>query len=318
MSNYITIFEKLLDMINWNTLKKSSYKLDVDYNIASNHLKSLLYFHIAKLDSLRDIADFMKSESALKESIKSVSLGMLSNYNNSIDYNVYVPILNELISTALNRLPVDKKLKDFGNIKLIDSSTISMGKTYFEWAEFRSTKAGVKLHTKYNLNKGIPELIVVSKAKPHDKTKMEELITETGCIYIFDKAYVDYKKFDRFSNKDIRFITRLKDNAALTEVQNLEITYSEGMLLDDSINIIENSICYLGTEDINMTKGQYRVITIVDSEGKILTFVTNIFEYTSEDIAWLYKKRWEIELFFKWIKQNLKIKKFIGHSLKQL
>lgn len=315
MDNYITIFEKLLDIIDWNTLKKSTYKLDVDYNTASNHLKALIYFHLAKLDSLRDINDFMQSDSKLKEIIKSVSLGTLSNYNNYIDYNIYTPILNELIYNALEQLPANEKLKKFGNIKLIDSSTISMAKTYFEWAEFRSTKAGIKLHTKFNLNKGVPELIVISNAKGHDKTKMNELITESNCIYIYDKAYVDYKKFDKFSSKDIKFITRLKDNAAITEIEKLETTYAETMLLDDSINIIEDTICYLGTEDINITKKQYRVITVVDSEGQILTFVTNIFEYTSEEIAWLYKKRWEIELFFKWIKQNLKIKRFIGHSL---
>lgn len=315
MSNYITVFEKFLDIVSWNTLKKSAYKLDIDYNIASNHLKALLYFHLAKLDSLRDISDFMQSDSKLKDSIKSVSLGMLSNYNNQIDFNVYIPILNELISNALERLPVSEKLKKFGTIKLIDSSTISMAKTYFQWAEFRSTKSGIKLHTKFNLNKGIPEIIVVSNAKQHDRTKMKELITNDNCIYIFDKGYVDYKIFDEFSSKGIRFITRLKDNAAITEISNCEITYSENALLDDSINIIEDIICYLGTKDNNMTKNQYRVITVIDSEGQVLTFVTNIFEYTSEEIAWLYKKRWEIELFFKWIKQNLKIKKFIGHSL---
>jgi hypothetical protein len=315
MDNYITIFEKLLDIINWDTLKISTYKLDIDYNIASNHLKTLLYFHLAKLDSLRDIHDFMQSDSILKESIKSVSLGMLSKYNNNIDYNVYIPVLNELISNALKELPVSEKLKKFGTIKLIDSSTITMGKTYFEWAEFRSTKAGIKLHTKFSLDKGIPELIVVSNAKSHDKIKMKELITEDNCIYIFDKGYVDYKIFDEFSSKGTRFITRLKDNAAITEVTNLEVTYSETTLLDDSINIIQDVICYLGTKDINITEKQYRVISVIDSDGKILTFVTNIFEYTSEEIAWLYKKRWEIELFFKWIKQNLKIKRFIGCSL---
>ncbi|MCY6959571.1 IS4 family transposase [Clostridium brassicae] len=190
-----------------------------------------------------------------------------------------------------------------------------MAKTYFQWAEFRSTKAGIKLHTKFNLSKGVPELIIVSNAKPHDRTKMKELITENNCIYVFDKGYAVFKKFDEFSNKGIRFITRLKDNAAITEVSKLEITYSDVTLLDDSINIIEDIVCYLGTEDINMTKNQYRVITVVDSEGQILTFVTNILQYTSEDIAWLYKKHWDIELFFKWIKQNLKIKRFIGHSL---
>ncbi|AWI04236.1 IS4 family transposase [Clostridium drakei] len=315
MDNYITIFEKLLDIINWNTLKKSAYKLDIDYNIASNHLKTHLYFHLAKLDSLRDISDFMQSDSKLNESIKSVSLGMLSNYNNYLDYNVYVPILNELMSEALENLPVDEKIKKFGTIKLIDSSTVSMVKTYFQWAKFRSTKSGIKLHTKFNLNKGVPELIVVSNAKPHDRTKMKELITEDNCIYVFDKGYVDYKIFDEFSSKGIHFITRLKDNAAITEVTSNEITYSETTLLDDSVNIIEDITCYLGTKDINITEKQYRIITVIDSEGQVLTFVTNIFEYTSEDIAWLYKKRWEIELFFKWIKQNLKIKRFIGHSL---
>ena len=151
MNNYITIFEKLLDIINWNTLKKSAYKLDINYNIASNHLKNHLYFHLAKLDSLRDIDDFMQSDSTLKESIKSVSLGMLSKYNNHIDYNVYIPILSELISNALKQLPINEKIKKFGNIKLIDSSTISIAKTYFEWAKFRSTKAGIKLHTKFNV-----------------------------------------------------------------------------------------------------------------------------------------------------------------------
>lgn len=315
MTHYTTIFDKLLDIINYKTLEVSAYKLNIDYNIALNHLKALIYFHLAKLDSLRDIDDFMQSDSKLKESIRSVSLGTLSNYNNNIDYNVFVPVLNELIYNALEQIPISEKIKRFWNVKLIDSSTIGMVKTYFEWAEFRSTKAGIKLHTKFDLGKGVPELIVVSNAKFHDRSKMDDLITENNCIYIFDKGYIDYKKFDEFSSKGIGFITRLKDNATITQETNLKITYSDEMLLDDSINIIEDTICYLGTEDINMTKSRYRIISIVDSEGQILTFITNIFEYSSEDISWLYKKRWEIELFFKWIKQNLKIKKFIGHSL---
>src|SRR3712207_7878456 len=87
-----------------------------------------------------------------------------------------------------------------------------MAKTYFQWAEFRSTKAGIKLHTKFNLNKGIPELIIVSNAKPHDRTKMKELITENNCIYVFDKGYVDYKKFDEFSED--RKSTRLNSSHA--------------------------------------------------------------------------------------------------------
>lgn len=111
MDNYITIFEKLLDIINWDTLKISAYKLDIDFNTAVNHLKTFLYSHLAKLGSLRDIDDFMQSDSKLKESIKGVSLGTLSNHNNYIDYNVYVSILNELVSNALEKLPASDKLK---------------------------------------------------------------------------------------------------------------------------------------------------------------------------------------------------------------
>lgn len=222
--------------------------------------------------------------------------------------------MNELIHTALDSLTTNEKLKNFGSVKLIDSSTISMAITYFEWAEFRSTKAGIKLHTKFDLGKGVPEQIIVSNAKPHDRTKLDELMTEKNAIYIFDKAYVDYKKFDKLNPNEKQFITRLKGNAIISEVQSLDVTYSKTQLLDKETQIISDKVVYLGNEH-NKTKQKYRIIKIVTSENKELTFLTNIFTLSSEEIAWLYKKRWEIELFFKWIKQNLKIKKFIGHSL---
>lgn len=222
--------------------------------------------------------------------------------------------MNELIHTALDSLTTNEKLKNFGSVKLIDSSTISMAFTYFEWAEFRSTKVGIKLHTKFDLGKGVPEQIIVSNAKPHDRTKLDELMTEKNAIYIFDKAYVDYKKFDKLNPNEKQFITRLKGNAIISEVQSLDVTYSKTQLLDKETQIISDKVVYLGNEH-NKTKQKYRIIKIVTSEDKELTFLTNIFTLSSEEIAWLYKKRWGIELFFKWIKQNLKIKKFIGHSL---
>lgn len=313
--NYITIFEKLLDLIDWQKLKESTYLLNTDYYIAQNHLKALIYFHVAKLDSLRDIHDFMKSDSDLKELINGVSLGSLSNYNNDISFEVYVPLMNQIIATAMNKLPVNKRVEEFKSVKLIDSSTVSMALSYFKWAEFRTTKAGIKLHTKYDLGKGIPELVIVSNAKVHDKKKMEELITEKNCIYVLDKAYVDYKKFDKFTSDSKYFITRLKDNAAVEEVETLDITYSHIKLLDEGASIIYDKIVYLGSEYINKTKNKYRLIKIIDAKGRNLIFVTNELDLSSEEVAWLYKKRWEIELFFKWIKQHLKIKKFIGYSL---
>ena len=150
--NYTLVFQKLLDLINWSILKKFDYKLDIDYLTIENHLKSLIYFHISELDSLRDISDFMKSPSDLKKLIKGVSLGSLSNYNNKIDYEVLLPVMNNIILKALISIPVNERIKKFGSVKFIDSTTVSMGMTYFNWAKFRSTKAGIKVHTKLEYN----------------------------------------------------------------------------------------------------------------------------------------------------------------------
>lgn len=104
--------------------------------------------------------------------------------------------MQNLISRAITDLTVSERIKKLGNIKLIDSSTISMGLTYFKWAEFRSTKAGIKLNTKFDLGKGIPETIIVSNARVHDIDKLDNPTSDTDYIYVFDKGYVDYKKFD--------------------------------------------------------------------------------------------------------------------------
>ncbi len=313
--NYTLVFQKLIDLIDWNVLKIFAYKLDIDYLTIENHLKSLIYFHIAELDSLRDINDFMKSPSELKQLIKGVSLGSLSNYNKNINYEVLLPIMNDIILKALISIPVSQRIKKFGSVKLIDSTTVSMGMTYFNWAKFRSTKAGIKMHTKFDLGRNVPETIVVTNAKVHDKNKLDELMSEENCIYIYDRAYVDYEQSDYYTKTNRFFISRLKKNALIDEIEDLDITRCDEKLLDDNIKIVHDKVVYLGKESTYKTTEKYRIIKVLDKDDNELVFVTNIFYLSTEEIAWLYKKRWEIELFFKWIKQKLKIKKFIGNSL---
>ncbi|EPY2274187.1 IS4 family transposase [Clostridium sporogenes] len=317
IDNYNMLFQKFIDLIDWKSLKIASFKLNIDYLTIENHLKALIYFQIAELDYLRDIHEFMQSKSDLTQIIKGVSLGSLSNYNNKINYTVLLPVINSILIKSFISIPANKRIEKFGSVKLIDSSTISTCITYFKWAEFRASKAGIKVHTKFDLGKGIPETIVVTNAKEHDKSALEKLITEKNCIYIFDRAYVDYRCFDGYSQNDKYFISRLKNNALISEVKNLDITYCDcnHKLLDKDTEIIYDKIVYLGHNYNYKTKEKYRVIKIVDSQNREITFVTNIFNLSTEEISWLYKKRWEIELFFKWIKQNLKIKRFIGHSL---
>lgn len=319
MGDYITLFHKFIDFINWKTLQYSTFKLNTDYKVSKfftkNHLESMIYFHIAEHKGLRDLNDSVSLSPRLKLLVKSVSLGTLSRHNNNRNYEVFVPVMLELISKAFNSIPANEALKKFGPIKLIDSTTISMCLTFYQWALFRKKKAGVKIHTKFDLDKGLPECFIVTNAKSHDRTKMEELMNEKNCIYIFDKAYVDYKKYDKFTLQDKYFVSRLKDNAIVNNIEELKVTYAETKLLDDKTKIIFDQVVQLGSDPTYKTQKSYRLIKIIDSKNKELVFVTNIFDLSSEEIAWLYKKRWEIELFFKWIKQNLRFKIPIGHSL---
>lgn len=318
MSDYNTIFNKFLDFIDWNVLQYSTFKLNTDYKVSKfftkDHLETMIYFHLKDYVGLRDLQESNSLSIKLDQLVKSVSLGTLSNHNNKRDFNVFIPVLNNLIQKALCSIKVSEAMKKFGPVKLIDSTTISMCMTYFSWALFRKNKAGIKIHTKFDLTKGIPELFIVTNAEDHDRTQMDALMNEKYCTYIYDKGYVDYRKFDGFTKNEKFFITRLKDNAVTKEIESLKITYSKDRLLSKEIKLVSDKLMKLGNLYTYQTKKSYRVIRLIDDKGKELTFVTNILDLSTEEIAWLYKKRWEIELFFKWIKQNLKFKNLIGHT----
>ena len=318
MHNYITLFEKFIGLIDWKLLQSTAIKLNTDYKIRSfythHHLATMIYFHVYEHDGLRHLNQCTLEN--LNHIIPEISLGTLSNHNNNRDYKVFLPVMNGLIKKALATLTKDERLRKFGTTKMIDSTTVSMCLTFFDWAEFRSTKAGIKMHTSIDGSTGIPDRIIFSNAKCHDRTKMDDLMTDKGTIYICDKGYVDYDKFDAYTSKEIYFVSRLKDNASINEIEELPITYSDEKdgLLSKGTSIVFDKKVRLGSQYINLTKKTYRIIKIIDPSGKELTFVTNLMKFSSEEIAWLYKRRWDIELFFKWIKQHCKIKTLIGHS----
>lgn len=318
MDNYITLFEKFIGLIDWKLLQATAIKLNSDFKIRSfftqHHLATMIYFHLCELDGLRHLNQCTIEN--LNHIIPEVSLATLSNHNNNRDYKVFLPVMNELIQKALITLTKDERLQKFGTTKMIDSTTISMCLTFFDWAEFRSTKAGIKMHTSIDGATGIPDRVIFSNAKCHDRTKMDDLMTDKGTIYICDKGYIDYDKFDTYTSKEIYFVSRLKDNAKINVIEDLNATFSDEVegLLPKETQIIFDKKVRLGSKYINLTRQTYRIIKIIDPKGKELTFVTNLMKFTSEEIAWLYKRRWDIELFFKWIKQHCKIKTLIGHS----
>lgn len=318
MNNYMTLFEKFIGLIDWKLLQKCAIKYNTDFKTRSffthEHLASMIYFHICECDSLRHLNQSIQDK--LSHILPYVSHSTFSHHNNHRDYKVFIPVMEKLIKTAVQTLTKDERLAKFGTTKMIDSTTVSMCLTFFEWAKFRSTKSGFKMHTSMDGATGIPDRIIFSNAACHDRTKMDELITDKETIYICDKGYVDYERFDKYTTQGIYFVSRLKDNAKITVIDELPVTYStekDGLLPKGSTIVFDKKV-RLGSEYINQTKKIYRMIKILDSSGKEFTFVTNVMQFASEEIAWLYKRRWDIELFFKWIKQHCKIKNLIGHS----
>ena len=195
-----------------------------------------------------------------------------------------------------------------GRIYLIDASTIGLCLSIYGWAEFRTSKAGIKLHQRVILceNGVMPDKVIITPAKPADKTQMDNLIVDTeGALNVFDRGYLDYDKFDSYCENNIRFVTRLKSNAIIEVVEEVETNPKSH---------IEERIVYLGKEGTTKMKNPLRLIETRDTNDNPIIIVTNDFDLSTEEISMIYRKRWQIELFFKWIKQNLNVKKFYGLS----
>lgn len=282
MNNYMTLFEQFIGLIDWKLLQKYTFKLGTDDRIRSlfthQHLATMIYFHICEHEGLRALNQGMLDQ--MNGLFPSISLATLSNHNNNRDYRVFLPIMNQLISLCLKELTKDQRIAKFGSVKMIDSTTVSMCLKFFEWAKFRKTKAGIKMHTSIDGATTVPDRIIFSNAVCHDRTQMDSLITEKGTIYICDRGYVDYKKFDSYTQKGIYFVSRLKDNAKFQEIEDLPITKcpDHEALLAKDITIVFDKKVRLGNVYQNLTKCNYRIIGISDSTGKMLTFVTNLMD----------------------------------------
>ncbi|WLR44311.1 IS4 family transposase [Bacillus carboniphilus] len=201
-------------------------------------------------------------------------------------------------------------IREISRLHVIDSSTMTMSLSQYPWATFRKTKAGIKLHLKVVVTKEmtIPDEVVLSPANHSDLSKMDSLVElDPDCLYLFDRGYMDYKQLDHYCFKDIRFITRLKKNA--------KIEYLNEQVPDPENLIFQDAEVYLGGEQTG-TKMMHtvRLIKTKDREGNEVILITSCFDLTAKEIGDLYRYRWKIETFFKWMKQHLNITSFYGKS----
>ncbi len=192
-------------------------------------------------------------------------------------------------------------------VHLIDSTTISLNKAQFEWAKFRSSKSGIKIHTVFDPNNQIPIYFEMTNAKKNDRKGLDDISMQSGVTYVVDRAYNDYAWYYQLNKLNSIFIGRMKKNTVYDVVSNQ--ANSNPMIESDQVINLSSKKAKLDCP-INLR----RIAFIRSEDGKKLVFITNDLKRTAEEIADLYKQRWQIELFFKWIKQNLKIKTFLGRS----
>ena len=243
--------------------------------------------------------------------IKSkVAKSTLAYWNETRDWRIYAELAQILITTARKLYKGDNEfLKDLdATVYAFDSTTIDLCLTLFPWAKFRKTKSAVKAHTLLDLQGNIPAWIFITDGSVHDVKALDELPIEAGAYYVMDKGYVDFTRLYNIHQSSAFWITRAKDNFSYTRQYSAEVDKTTGVICDQTGVLKSTTVIKKYPDKIR------RIKYYDDVSGITYVFITNDMVLKAAMIAALYKQRWQVELFFKWIKQHLKIKSFFGTS----
>lgn len=273
------------------------------------HFTSMLFAQLSGQSGLRSISGSLNQQKSSLYHLgihKEIRRSTLSYANN----NRSAAFFEDLFFTLLDHCSIsDQKTFPFKNrLFAIDATTISLCLTLFNWAQFRQKKAGIKLHTQFDIKKQIPTFVQISTAKKHENATLKEMHLQSGDIAVFDKGYVNYEQFAQFSKQGIFFVTRLKDNALYRVVEKRH-TSPNGRIISDQI------IRFTGLQTAKRCPQPLRrVISIDEKTGESITILSNLLDIDAQVLSDIYRQRWQIELFFKAIKQNLSVKRFYGTS----
>ncbi len=311
------IFSQVMGLISHKQFQTFVHRHKGDYKVKDfSCWKQYLCMAFGQLTHRESLSDTMLCLKANADKLYHLGIGdvvaksTLSTANENRSYLIYYDLSMLLIQQAkqlyLGNSDLEVELDN--NVFAIDATTIDLCLSTFYWATFRSTKGGIKLHTQLDLKTSIPEFIYFSTASVHDVNALDFISFETNSFYIMDRGYIDYKRLYKIDCCEAFYITRAKDNMNCRRVKSHPCNKSDGVLCDQSV-LLNN---YYAAKDYSK---KIRRIKFYDSEsGKTLIFLTNNFHLKATEVAQLYKHRWKIELFFKWIKQHLKIKSFWGQS----
>lgn len=314
--NINSTINELLNVLDEQTFMKIINVLDIDKYVkkltAYKFFELLVFAQVNDIDSLTHLAKQSKDEQELQDylDLNGISTAQLSRKQCHLPPVMFEKIFRYLTRQIQSQLKQTPIVGDIGRLHVIDSSTMSMSLTQYPWATFRKTKAGVRLHLRVVVTKDvtIPDKAVLLPANHADRTQMNELVAiDPDALYLFDRGYIDYKQFETYCCEGVRFITRLKKNAKIEVIT--EHAPDPEHLIDQDAEV------FLGDEQ-NGTKMRHplRLIRTQDQEGNEITIVTSCFDLSAKEIGDLYRYRWKIETFFKWMKQHFKIKTFYGKS----
>jgi hypothetical protein len=303
------ILSQIMKEVNNYEFEKQVSKYSGDYKTSKfscfNLLVTMLYTHLKFNLTLRDIVNSfgLMLKSFYHLNMKSIKRSTLSDALRERNHKIFEAYYYSLLS-SLNR---KQKRKLGKKINIIDSTTISLCIEKFNWAKYKSTKGGIKMHTLIDGDSSIPELVIITTADKHDIKGIKGKIDfKKGEFYVYDRGYACYNYLYNIYLNGAFFLTRIKSNWKYSVIE--QKVFDDGDVLFDEIIRIE------GTKANEYPK-PLRLVTFYHKEsGRIFKFMTNNFELSPEIIAEIYKSRWQIELFFKWIKQHLKIKSFLSTS----
>jgi hypothetical protein len=311
-----TLFAQVMEFVPWKTFARIIERHKGDLGVrtlgCADLFRIMAFSQLTWRESLRDIEACLEANQA-----KLFHMGIaapparstLADALNLRDWRIYHALALRLISHARALYAQDASLLDLdASVYALDSTTIDLCLSLFEWAPFRSTKAAIKLHTLLDLRGAIPAFIHISDGKLHDVNVLDILVAEAGCFYIMDRGYVDYKRLYAVHQAGAFFVTRSKEGMDARRVYSHPVDRASGIICDQRVMLN-------GFYSAKNYPEHLRRIRFKDSDsGKTFVFLTNNTTLPPMAIAALYKNRWHVELFFKWIKQHLRVKRFLATS----
>jgi hypothetical protein len=298
-------FDRIVDRYNGNKYVRSF--------TCWNQMLLMIFGQLTARDSMRDLMLSLEGHHPKYYHLgfgPTVTRRNLGKANEKRSYRIFEEFAYMLIDQASKTTyKNDFEVEVDGNVYALDSTTIDLCLSVFWWAEFRKTKAGIKIHTLYDVKRSIPSFIYISNASVHDVNILDNITYEQGSYYVVDKAYIDFKRLYKIHSLGSFFVTRAKDNLKFKRMYSRPVDKSTGVLVDQ----IGKLTGFYSRKDY---PDKLRRIKYFDRDHQIyLEFLTNNTELEATEIAFLYKKRWEVEIFFKWLKQHLRIKSFWGTTI---